>query len=360
VNKRILVPACKYGVAVGLLTYIVYRNWDPPSGNGLKALLGRQEPFHFEFLAAAFALYAAALVLTLVRWYFLVRAQDLPFRIIDALRLGLAGFFFNTFLPGSVGGDVVKAAFLAREQSRRTVAVATVIMDRVIALWGLFGFVALLGAAFWLAGALQGSAAEITVGGAWVVVAGSVLVWVLLGLLPPHRAERFAGRLGRLPKVGHSAAEFWRAAWMYRCRQKSVAVAILISWVGFVGFVGSFYCCARALYPADLLPSLTQHFLIVPMGLVIQALPGSPGGAGIGELGFGVLYRWFGFEAGLGQLSTLLQRAICWVLGFLGYLVYARMRAGARPETFRDETVAPPLHVNGPLHRHAEPEARAS
>ena len=41
---------------------------------------------------------------------------------------------------------------VAREQSRRTVAVATVIMDRVIALWGLFWFVALLGGAFWLTG----------------------------------------------------------------------------------------------------------------------------------------------------------------------------------------------------------------
>jgi uncharacterized membrane protein YbhN (UPF0104 family) len=347
VNKRVLINTCKYGLAVGLLTYVVWSNWAPRSGKGLEYLFRRPEPFHLEYLVAAFVLVSVALALTLVRWYVLVRAQDLPFRLADAMRLGLVGFFFSTFLPGSVGGDVIKAAFLAREQSRRTVAVATVIMDRVIALWGLFWFVALLGGAFWAGGMLEGDAAgpsKQIVATAGVVVSASALVWLGLGLLPPHRAERFAGRLSRLPKVGGSAAEFWRAVWMYRCRQKSVGVALLISWVGFVGFVCGFYFCTRALWdgdPDDPIPTLTQHFLIVPIGLVIQAIPGSPGGAGIGELGFGFLYEWFGCKPGLGQLSTLLQRLITWVLAFGGYLLYARMRAVPQPVQAEPEPAAP-------------------
>src|SRR4029077_20694250 len=94
----------------------------------------------------------ASVLLTFVRWYFLVRAQGLPFSLTSALRLGMIGFYLNTFLPGAVGGDLIKAAFIAREQSRRTVAVATVIIDRVIGLCGLFWLVVLLGGAVWLAG----------------------------------------------------------------------------------------------------------------------------------------------------------------------------------------------------------------
>src|SRR5262249_37342118 len=156
------------------------------------------------------------------------------------IRIGLIGFFYNTFLPGSVGGDVVKAAVLAQRQSRRTVAVATVIMDRAIALWGLIWFVTLLGGAFWMTGLLEGDATgHSKLVGSWAAAAVgvTVVVWLLLGLLPPHRAERFAGRLSRIPKVGGLAAEFWRAVWMYRCRQRSVALTLLISWVGHVGFV---------------------------------------------------------------------------------------------------------------------------
>jgi len=87
VNKRIIVAAGKYAVALGLLGYVVAANWSPPGGKGLEYLWQRHaidgEPFHFEYLAAALAIYTAALVLTLVRWYVLVRAQGLPFRLSD-------------------------------------------------------------------------------------------------------------------------------------------------------------------------------------------------------------------------------------------------------------------------------------
>ena len=111
-------------------------------------------PLNGHYFAIAFLIFTAAMVLTLLRWYVLVRALDLPFRMRDALRLGMVGFFFNTFMPGSVGGDIIKAAALAVGQSRRTVAVATVIMDRVIALWALVWFVAPSSRrmSFWAAG----------------------------------------------------------------------------------------------------------------------------------------------------------------------------------------------------------------
>jgi uncharacterized protein (TIRG00374 family) len=340
VKKQTLWTVGKYLLAFGLLAYVIYSNWAPASGKGLGYVWQRHvvegQPVQGRYLLGALLLYTTGLVLTLFRWYLLVRAQDLPFRVGDAMRLGLVGFFFNTFLPGSVGGDIVKAAFLAREQSRRTVAVATVLMDRIIALWGLLWFVALLGAVFWLCGALEGegaAASKLVVRAALAIVAASVVVWLLLGLLPGHRAERFAERLDRLPRVGGPAAEFWRAVWMYRCRQGSVALALLISWIGHVGFVLAFYCCARTLWdgdPANPVPTLAQHFLIVPMGLVIMAMPLFPGGAGIGELGFGLLYRWFGYPEANGILGSLVQRVLCWVIGLACYGVYLRLRPSLR------------------------------
>ena len=80
----------------------------------------------------------------------LVRAVGLPFSRYDAVRLGLVGFYFNTFLPGAIGGDVVKAVEIARENSCRALAVATVLIDRIIGLWSLIWFVAIVGSAFWI------------------------------------------------------------------------------------------------------------------------------------------------------------------------------------------------------------------
>jgi hypothetical protein len=330
VNKRLLFDVCKYVLAFGLLGWVIYKYWAPADGQGLSYVWQKHfvegKPIHGEFLLAAVLCFLPALVLTLLRWYVLVRAQGLPFRMRDAIRLGLIGFFFSSFLPGSVGGDLVKAAALARTQSRRTVAVATVIMDRVIAFWGLFWFMALVGGALWAAGALEGPGAarsKLIVELASAVVAASVVVWLLLGLLTDSRAERFAGRLGRLPKVGGSAAEFWRAVWMYRCRQASVAIVLVMSFVGFLGFVFAFYFSARTLWgPGDApIPTAAEHCLIVPLGLILAAIPLFPGGIGISEAGFGGLYSLLHYTDGktYGVLGSLVQRVITWVLGLLGY-----------------------------------------
>jgi uncharacterized protein (TIRG00374 family) len=339
VKKQTILNVCKYAVALGLLGFVIWRNWAPANGQGLQDLWRKHvvegQPIHYGYLALAFVICLASVVLTFVRWYFLVRAQGLPFTLPDALRLGAVGFFFNSFLPGSVGGDIIKAAFLAREQSRRTVAVATVIMDRVIALWALFWFVGLLGLVFWLGGMLPPNAthaAQVIIVGSVAITAVSWLVWILLGLLPEKRAERFAERLQRLPKVGGAAAEFWRAVWMYRAQQWAVYLVMVLCWIGHAGFVLTFYFCVLTLWdPAsEPIPHLTEHFLLVPIGLVIQAIPGLPGGIGLGELGFGALYEWFGSAAQMAVAGSLVQRVVCWGLGLLGYVVYLRMRPAVR------------------------------
>jgi uncharacterized membrane protein YbhN (UPF0104 family) len=394
VTKRTLLDVGKYLLAAGLLVWVVRSNWAPPPTKAVATLAAstvglsatpmgplvaataavpdrtaprgigyvwkrhvvQRQPIHAGFLLAALLLYAAAVGITLVRWYLLVRALDLPLRVRDALRFGLIGVFFNTFLPGSVGGDIIKAAALARGQTRRTAAVATVIMDRVIALWALVWFVAILGGIFWLSGLFVGPAAGVAsfiVTVALVIVAASGAVWLVIGLLPDRRAERFAGRLTELPLAGRAAAEFWRSAWIYRRRQKAVAGVMLLSWVGQVGFVLAFYCCARSLWSPELgpIPSLLQHFLLVPIGLVMQALVPTPGGAGGAEWGFAALYVLFRAAEANGVLASLVRRMLDWALGLTGYAVYLCMR----PEASAQPTVPAEPSERAPVPLPAEP-----
>jgi uncharacterized protein (TIRG00374 family) len=368
VNKRLLLDIGKYVLAAGLLVWVVRSNWAPPTNTavatlaastvGLSATSGgygplvaaasalperteprglgyvwkrhvvQRQPIQVGFLAAAFTLYATAVLVTFFRWYLLVRALDLPLKIRDAMRLGLIGIFFSGFLPGSVGGDVIKGAVLARGQkNRRTAAFATVIMDRGIGLWAMVWFVAVLGSIFWLAGLFVGPSAgtaSVIVAIAVAIVVVSIGGWLLLGLLPEHRAQRFAGRLTKLRVVGHAASEFWRAVWMYRQKQKCVAVVMLLTCIGQIGFVLAFYCGAYALWSPEQgpVPSLMQHFLLVPLGLVLQALVPTPGGAGGGEWVFGALYMLFSAAEANGVLASLVRRLIDWTIGLLGYLIY--------------------------------------
>jgi uncharacterized membrane protein YbhN (UPF0104 family) len=332
----------KYGLAVALLAYVVARNWQPDDGAGPGLAEALARPVQVLPLALAAGLAVAGLLITFVRWWGLVRAQGLPFRLTDAVRLGMVGYFFNTFLPGAVGGDIVKAVALARGQSRRTVAVATVLFDRAVGLWGLVWLVALAGGAFWLAGEplLLGNTRLLAiVRSAVAIVAVTAGGWLLLGLLPERRAHRLAGRLALTPKVGHALAELWRAVWLYRRRPRAVAVALGLTLVNHTANVLLFHCAARTFVPAAeaaQLPSLAEDVLVVPVGLAVQAGFPTPGGAGAGEAAFGWLYHdVLGRSAALGVLASLAQRVLSWVLGLAGYIAYLRTRpalSGPGPE----------------------------
>jgi uncharacterized membrane protein YbhN (UPF0104 family) len=249
----------------------------------------------------------------------------------------MIGFYLNTFLPGAVGGDLIKAAFIAREQkNRRTVAITTVIMDRVIGLCGLVWLVALVGGIFWASGLLPRFATSSTAHAilesifllAMGLMALSVLFWLILGLLPRARAEHFKEWLYRIPKIGGPLGEVWHAGWLYRCRGASVGLALVLAIVGHLGFVLFFYFSSRTLNLAADIPSLPAHFLAVPVGMTVSAGIPTPGGVGGGEFVYGQLYEMLGFSVAAGVLGSLMQRAINWVLGLAGYLVYLRLKPG--------------------------------
>ncbi|MBX9624408.1 MAG: flippase-like domain-containing protein [Gemmataceae bacterium] len=319
----------KYGIGFGLLAFVVWRNWEPKGTSpGIRGLLEQTPDW------AAFAALTALLVLCTsiqyARWYVLVRALDLPFTPRNAARLGLVGTFYNVFLPGSIGGDLVKAYFIAKDSpGRRAAAVATVVADRLVGLFGLIWFAAAFGGAYWLAGdpAVAGndylrSIVRVCAG----LVAGAVVGWVLLGLLPQRRADRFAGRLGHLPKVGKTLAEVWYAVWTYRQRPRAVLLCIALTAAVHVGFVFMFHLAVRV-FPAADPGSLSEHFVVAPVGYIAQAFFPAPGGVGGGEAIFGYLYTLLGKPEGTGVVGRLTLRVAEWGFGFVGYLAFLRMRA---------------------------------
>jgi glycosyltransferase 2 family protein len=347
--RSIFITSCKYGLALALLAYVIWQNWkDSPNGDpGLGQIL-ETGTVQWQPVTFVVAIVTVSLLLSFYRWYLLVRAQDLPFTMTNAVRLGLLGYFWSTLFPGSVGGDAVKAVYLCREQSRRTVAVATVLIDRALGMWALFWFVALLGGGFWLSGdpkmASKQNLQLIVLCAIGLVVITS-LMWIALVLMPEKLGETLAARLVRLPKVGGVASEMWRAVWMYRSKQGIIFAAMLLALIGHVGWVLAFYFSAQAFTlpegGADI-PSLAEHYVIVPVGMIFQAVIPLPGGIGAGEFGFRQLYKALGNLPANGVIASLVQRFINWVMAFAGYVIYLWMPGGAvaaakRPETIEEE-----------------------
>lgn len=334
----------KYGIGFGLLAWVVSRYWDDNAEAGTPGLHGLlQGPVDSGWLALAAGLIATGLACQLVRWYVLVRALDLPFTLRDAVRLGLVGVFANTFLPGAVGGDLLKAYFLARENAdRKTRAVASVLADRAMGLFGLILFVAVLGSWAWAAGdprVTSNAGLQRLVRLTALIAAVSLAGFWLLGLLPRRRVDRFAGRLRWLPKVGASLAELWYAVWMYRQRPRAVAAGLALSALSHFALVFAFHCGSRVFppeNPAVEQATLGEHLIVAPVGFIVQALPVSPGGVGVGEAAFAGLYRLCGRPESRGVVARLALRVVEWGLGLVGYLVYLRMRSARELPAFEE------------------------
>jgi uncharacterized membrane protein YbhN (UPF0104 family) len=324
----------KYVVGFGLLAWVVAVNWATPPGSaapGLGDLVrARVDPLA---LAGAGLLLTGAIVVQVLRWHVLVRALGVPLPFRDALRVGLVAVFYNTFLPGAVGGDLVRAYVVARDcPGRRAAAVASVGIDRVIGLFGLILYTALVGGGCWLTGdprILGNPSLQTAVGWSAVAAIAGLGGWAALGLIREPAAERMRGLLARVPKVGPPLAGLWRATWLYRRRRRAVALALMLTAVAQGGLVGGFDLAARTFPPSDPagVGTLAEHFVIVPLGFVAQAVIPSPGGVGAGEAAYGWLYREvLGKPAATGIAASLGVRFLFAAIGLVGYVVYLRER----------------------------------
>lgn len=289
--------------------------------------------------ALAFVLYFSGVVLAYLRWYWLVRAGGLAFSVKDALRLGMIGTFFNLVVPGAVGGDFVKAAYLAREHDRKERAVASIVIDRIVGLIGLFVLAVAVGLWSWPS---LGKDVRGVVVAASITLAVSILVLGLCFLVRPDGP--LSRRLAHRPKAVRRIAELGEAGQAYRRRPGAVVLACMLAAVTHLGNVAAFHLVSLAMFPGREVPSLAQELMIVPLVLFSTAIPLPFGALGASEGVSGMLFRSVGFRGG--AIAMLAFRLLQFGSAGLGALVYLSSRGQARDPRRRDSGA--PLAVSAP------------
>jgi uncharacterized membrane protein YbhN (UPF0104 family) len=112
---------------------------------GPPALGQTLQSVHPGALALSFLLMGGTLLIGVLRWRMVLHVQGFQLPFGRAAEISLVAHFFNSFLLGTVGGDVMKAYCAAREtHHKKTEAVMTVFMDRVIGLWSMLVFATIM------------------------------------------------------------------------------------------------------------------------------------------------------------------------------------------------------------------------
>jgi glycosyltransferase 2 family protein len=223
----------------------------------------------FLALAACVALMLFNQVVGSFRWRFLMRAygaERLP-SIPRLFRAYLIGLFYNTFLPGGIGGDVVRGVITREAFGDRstTAGVTVVLVERGFGLAGLlllaggmlflFPLPALTGAALFGLAGVAGAAAAIT----FVALARRI-------------APRLPGPLRRIAE--RMPAITWPPG-------LALALALSLATQTIVALSGHVLLAAQAPHV-----SLTDSLVIVPVAAAAVYFPFTVGGLGAREAAF--------------------------------------------------------------------------
>jgi glycosyltransferase 2 family protein len=126
------------------------RNWEQLSAHEQRRLAWRIGPRELwtttarvdtRWFALSIAIVGAILFVGVLRWRLVLQTHGLLLPFPRAATISLVAHFFNSFLLGSTGGDLLKAYYAARlTHHKKTEAVVTVFADRLIGLFAMLLF----------------------------------------------------------------------------------------------------------------------------------------------------------------------------------------------------------------------------
>jgi uncharacterized protein (TIRG00374 family) len=230
----------------------------------------------------------------------------------ESSSLTFVGYFFNNFLPTSVGGDIVKAMCASRVTGQAVKSVTSVFLDRI---FGLFTFV-LIPSVSLLFFLKQIDNPVVP------VVIYSLLALSLLSFLVLFN-KKAAGRLDFLRRLverfhwGEKVKQVYEGLHNFKRHKIVVAQAMLLSILG-----QSVSICVLFLMAVGLgsRPHILYFFMLVPVVQLLSMLP-SINGLGVREWGYVYfLSPYVGREnaAALG----ILWLGLLFVLSLIGGIIY--------------------------------------
>ena len=312
--KKILISIFQISVTIGVL-YWVYHD---PSRRAqmVEAIRNAQYRWVVMGILAYMVVEAAAAF----RWHVLLKVQKIHLTLPRLLGLFFIGMFYNQFLPGGTGGDIMKSYYLLKETpDKKAGALLAVVFDRFIGLVALVAITATLISVrynflsqkpetrnlLWILLILLGFSVVFLL--STFVISG----FNLLHSLP----AKFPGRdkLIEISAAYHLYAHHWRAT----------LVAFVASIVAHLATFTTFLFAAYALSAPV---PLVDFFAVMPVERTISALPISFAGIGLREKILQIMLSGLcGVPEAkailIGSLSFLII-LVCCLPGAVVYLLY--------------------------------------
>jgi glycosyltransferase 2 family protein len=308
--RQLVITLARLAIGLGILVYLVR------SGKiELHSL--RRLPQVWPLTVLGVGVFLLDILFMSMRLSVLFRAHQLSMSLWNAIQLTLISFFFSAFLPGAAGGDLAKLYYATRENQGRRTEVATVLLfDRVI---GLFSIVLLplLVAPFFLKLLVRIPALRHVL---WIdgMLATAVFGGVTLVMFSKAFRIRLSRLLERWDGARKIAERIMETVGVYGKARGILAAAMGLSLLATLALIASTGLGLYTVNPAALSMKIC---LVAPIGHLMNSLPLTPGGIGVGEGAFNALFSLAGISGGADALLCLrIWSLLVGTLGLLGYV----------------------------------------
>ncbi len=295
-TKKSLSLALRISISLGLIAWIL-RSVD------LVQLLETMRALDLWFLLMAQAGSFLINVVCVWRWQLLLAGRGVKVGYLRLLRYFLNGLFFGNFLPTTVGGDLMRAYLVSEDCGTRTEALASVLVDRFI---GLFGVIVtgIIGLVLVARTGQETALLKYMLLGILLTLV-SLAVFLNKGIM---RRFRVLLKLPLINRLEQKAVEFYHSLYVYRNHRREVALALGISLLVQLAVVLTVYAISRSLGSGI---SIIPFFLYMPVIAAVSMLPVSINGWGLMEGSFIVFFG----RAGMAKPEALSLGFLYHVLG---------------------------------------------
>jgi uncharacterized protein (TIRG00374 family) len=288
----------------------------------------------FLFISIAFWL-CVPVAMGSFRWWLLLRGAKVPVAWWRTAELQMVGMFFNTTMPGSVSGDLVKAVYVVRDQQgqKRTASALAIILDRVVGLMGLFSIAGI--ASLFFMRSVASSPVLASMAAAISLCCAGILLFLCIVFFPHRPGKDPFQRFLRMkpPFIAPVFAfvlKVYEALRAYRDHPFQLFGAWAVSFA--IQSAGVAYYWYTTIALTGQYPSIPEFAIVLPFGMIATVIPVAPGGLGVGHVAFEKLFTLISLSDGANVFNVITLGQLAMNLtGVIPYL-FMRKKPGASLE----------------------------
>ena len=280
----------------------------------LSSLVSALSEISLRDLFVLLAIAAVLILISVIKWRAFLSRLRIQATVWHLYRLYLVGYFVNLVMPSYVGGDVVRSLYVG-ERADRAHAVSATLLERYT---GFMAMVLMSLVALPFSSAVTWQVAALVLVVAAGAIAGSVAMFTRRVSITLKRLGLPERLIAKVEKVEEGL--IWGGSDVrLMCQAAALSAAFHVMTI--VNTVAVSHAIGWSAAPWG------ELFVVVPLILLVGAIPVSPQGLGIQEGAFLFFLQSAGATPAQALAVALVLRAKSYVLAFLGGLLWLGVRA---------------------------------